>query len=75
MAILECVNLDRTWGRIVPDRPPRSQSEFHALHVVTRGIDALFAGREPDQEFRRNFMEHPLVQEGILKLMPTGEIQ
>jgi hypothetical protein len=71
MAILECVDLNRPWGHILADRLP-SDSEFHALHVVTRGLDALFAGRQPDAEFTRNFLRHPAVQAARLRYAPVG---
>jgi hypothetical protein len=74
MVTLDCFSLKRKWGTVVPDRQP-NQGEFHALAVALNGIDDLFEGREPSQEFRRNFMEHPLVQQGILKLMPAGKVQ
>jgi hypothetical protein len=74
MAILEAINLNRRWGRIVPTRPPRSQSEFHILHVVTRGLDALLAGEQLDEEFL-DFLDfarqQPAFQEALLRYAPV----
>jgi hypothetical protein len=75
MATLQVVRLKRRWGTVVPDRQP-NEAEFQALHVALKGIDALLAGREPDQEFVENFLQAPQVQEAMLRFAPVvGKVQ
>jgi hypothetical protein len=68
MAKMHCVNLNQPGGRITLDRLPRSDEEFHALHVVTRGLNALFAGEELPEEF----VEFVVGSPQVLQRMPTA---
>ena len=71
MAILECVDLNRPWGRLRVDHLP-NDNEFHALHVVVRGLDALLAGRDPGDEFTERILGHPEVQRRLLAWTPPA---
>ena len=72
MIRLDCVRLNRWWGRLVPDRPPRTEVEFETLNMVLRGVDALLAGRDPDAEFTERVLGHPAVAEARLRYAPVG---
>jgi hypothetical protein len=72
MIVLDAINLNRQYGRLVLDRPPRTEIEFHVLAVMLKGVDQLLAGEEPDAEFTENFLTHPAVQEAILRYAPVG---
>jgi hypothetical protein len=77
MIALDCINLNRRYGKLELDHPPRTEAEFHALHIVTRGLDQLLAGEEPtDLEFIEHVLGSPEVQRRILELMPAaGKVQ
>lgn len=73
MIVLDCINLNRRYGRLEPDRLPQTEVEFHALAVVLRGLDELLDGREPtDPEFIEHVLGSPQVQQRILEYMPTA---
>jgi hypothetical protein len=74
MAMLDCINLNRRYGKVLPDRPARNETEFRALAVALKGIDDLFEGREPTPEFRQNFLESEQVQQALLVFLPAGKI-
>jgi hypothetical protein len=72
MIVLEAINLERPWGRLVPDRPPRTEAEFETLAMVLRGVDALLAGRDPGEEFTERILRHPEVQRRLLEWTPPA---
>ena len=73
MIRLDCVRLNRWWGRIAPDRLPRSENEFRALALVLRGVDQLLGGEEPtDLEFIEYVLHSPAVAEARLRYAPVG---
>ena len=64
--MLDAINLQRNYGTLVLDRLP-NEIEFHALAVMLKGIDQLLAGEQPTEEFTRNFLRHPAVQQARLR--------
>jgi hypothetical protein len=69
MIILEAVNLNRKSGCIGLKKPVRTEREFHALHVVARGLDQLLAGEEPDDP---EFVEFAMGSPQVLSKIPTA---
>jgi hypothetical protein len=70
MIRLDCVCLDRWWGRLVPDRLPRTDTEFRMLHVVLCGLERLLAGETPTDP---QFIEYVLHSPEVLRRMPVLE--